>query len=121
NLKDELEQQSPIEIFSEDMFSTNVIELKKLIDSFDQTKICEICLHHEMICRSQWGKRFGMMKKTLNLAIITNRTNELYKIHENLTKEMELELIEENNQTKDNNTKEFAHTISNSINIKTKG
>ncbi|RIB20958.1 hypothetical protein C2G38_2177959 [Gigaspora rosea] len=78
-------------------------------------------VHHEMICRSQWGKRFGMMKKTLNLAIITNRTNELYKIHENLTKEMELELIEENNQTKDNNTKEFAHTISNSINIKTKG
>ncbi|CAG8768167.1 2087_t:CDS:2, partial [Cetraspora pellucida] len=48
-------------------------------------------------------------------------TNELYKIYENFTKEMELELIKENNETEHNNLEEFAHTISNPISVRTKG
>ncbi|CAG8474251.1 14113_t:CDS:2 [Cetraspora pellucida] len=66
-------------------------------------------------------KGFGMMKKTLNLAIMTNRTKELYKIHENFTKEMKLELVKENDYTEHNNLKEFACIISNLVSVKTKG
>ncbi|CAG8792486.1 20490_t:CDS:2, partial [Gigaspora rosea] len=68
-------------------------------------------VHHEMIHRHQWGKGFGMMKKTLNLAIMTNKTKELYKIHENFAKEMELELMKGNDQIVHNNFEELAHTI----------
>ncbi|CAG8825580.1 8949_t:CDS:2, partial [Cetraspora pellucida] len=78
-------------------------------------------VRNEMMCRLQWEKGFGIMKKTLNLAIITNRTNELYKIHENFTKEMELELIKKNNETEHNDPEEFACTISNPISVRTKG
>ncbi|CAG8703088.1 23779_t:CDS:2, partial [Cetraspora pellucida] len=68
-------------------------------------------VQHEMICRHQWEREFGMIKKTLNLAIITNRTGELYKIHENFTKEIEFELVKENDHTKHNNLEKFAYTI----------
>ncbi|CAG8521462.1 7985_t:CDS:2 [Racocetra fulgida] len=52
---------------------------------------------------------------------MTNRIEELYKIYENLTKEMELKLIKENDQIEYNDSEEFACTINNPISIKTKG
>ena len=59
------------------------------------------------------------MKKTLNLAIATGRTEELYKIHLKLAKEMETEIV---SQVKNgNDIIEFASTINNPISIKTKG
>jgi len=58
------------------------------------------------------------MKKTLNLAIETGREEELYEIHERLTKEMESEITQ---TIQDNNITEFACTISNPISIRKKG
>ncbi|CAG8585521.1 8008_t:CDS:1, partial [Scutellospora calospora] len=50
-----------------------------------------------------------------------NRTEEIYKIHKNFTKEIELELIKKNNKTEYNDLEEFACTISNPISVRTKG
>ncbi|CAG8607570.1 9006_t:CDS:2 [Cetraspora pellucida] len=46
-----------------------------------------------------------------------NRTKELYKIHENFTKEMKLKLIKKNNEIEHNDSKKFAYTISNSMSL----
>ncbi|CAG8737238.1 16449_t:CDS:2, partial [Racocetra fulgida] len=79
-------------------------------------------INHKMMCRQQWGKGFGMLKKALNLAIMTNRSDELYEIHEELIKEMEMELEnQEDNATKNNKFEELARTINNPISIRTKG
>ncbi|RIB21559.1 hypothetical protein C2G38_2176301 [Gigaspora rosea] len=80
-------------------------------------------ISHEMVCRERWGKGFGMLKKILNLAIVTNRAEELYKIHEKLVKEMKNEIKSQNSQaiTENNELQEFAHTINNPTSVKTKG
>jgi hypothetical protein len=76
-------------------------------------------VQEEMSQKQQYGRGFGIMKKTLNLALVTGRTEELYEIHLKLAKEMEAEII---GQTKDvDSITEFASTISNPIGIKTKG
>ncbi|RIB14386.1 hypothetical protein C2G38_2322942 [Gigaspora rosea] len=69
------------------------------------------------------GKGFGMLKKVLNLAIVTNRAEELYEIHKKLVKEMENEIKSQNSQaiTENNELQEFAHTINNPVSVKTKG
>ncbi|KAF0400962.1 protein far1-related sequence 11-like [Gigaspora margarita] len=64
-------------------------------------------VRHEMIHRSQWGEGFGMMKKMLNLAIMTNQTEELYKIHENLTKEIIKGFNDNTNISKGKNKKQI--------------
>ncbi|CAB5342892.1 unnamed protein product [Rhizophagus irregularis] len=76
----------------------------------------EIC--QEMTRKQQWGKTFGIMKKTLDLAIETGRIEELYELHENLAKELESEMVQI--VQGDHNT-EFAQTISNPVRIITKG
>ncbi|RGB24468.1 hypothetical protein C1646_804399 [Rhizophagus diaphanus] len=58
------------------------------------------------------------MKKTLDLVIETGRIEELYELHENLTKELESEMVQI--VQGDHNT-EFAQTISNPVRIITKG
>src|SRR5438876_1435985 len=75
-------------------------------------------VYQEMTRKQQWGKGFGMMKKTLNLAIETGRVEELYEIHERLAKELESEMTQ---IVQGNNLTKFACTISNPINIRTKG
>ena len=76
-------------------------------------KVCE-----EMTQKQQYGKGFGIMKKTLNLAIATGKTEEFYEIHLKLATEMEAEITGKIN---DNNIIEFASTISNPIGVRTKG
>lgn len=76
----------------------------------------EIC--QEMTKKQQYGRGFGIMKKTLNLAIVTGRIDELCEIHEKLAKEMESEVAQ---IVQGDNITEFAHTISNPISIRTKG
>ncbi|CAG8704291.1 5389_t:CDS:2, partial [Funneliformis caledonium] len=75
-------------------------------------------IHQEMTQKQQWEKGFGLMKKTLNLAIETGRIEELYKIHDKLIKEMESEVTQ---IVQGNETTEFACTISNPISIRKKG
>ncbi|RIB20940.1 hypothetical protein C2G38_2034804 [Gigaspora rosea] len=79
-------------------------------------------ISHEMVHRKQWEKGFGIFKKVLNLAIVTNRAEELYEIHKKLVKEMENEIKSQNSQaiTENNELQEFAHTINNPISVKTK-
>src|SRR5579871_2958811 len=64
------------------------------------------------------GKGFGIMKKVLNLAIATGRVDELYEIHEKLSKELESEMAQ---TVQGNDVIEFARTISNPLSIITKG
>src|SRR5205085_3411469 len=76
-------------------------------------------VREEMSQKQQWRRGFGIMKKTLNLAIATGRMEELYEVHSRLAKEMEAEIA---GQVKNgDNITEFASTISNPIGIKTKG
>jgi hypothetical protein len=76
-------------------------------------------VREEMSQKQQWGRGFGIMKKTLNLAIATGRMKELYEVHLRLAKEMEAEIA---GQVKNGESiVEFASTISNPIGIKTKG
>lgn len=75
-------------------------------------------VREEMTQKQQWGKGFGIMKKVLNLAIATGRVEELYEIHEKLGKELESEMAQ---TVQGNNMAEFARTISNPLNIRTKG
>jgi len=81
----------------------------------------EIC--HEMTRRQQWGKGFGIMKKTLDLAITTGRSEELYNLHLKLAKDMETELAAKSGQAaeQENNLVKFAQTINNPVHVKTKG
>ncbi|CAG8587285.1 4434_t:CDS:2, partial [Gigaspora rosea] len=44
-----------------------------------------------MSFKQWWGKGFGIMKRTLDLAIATGRYDELCEMHLNLVKEMEME------------------------------
>ena len=73
-----------------------------------------------MTRKQQWGRGFGIMKKTLDLAITTGRINELCEMHEKLTKEMESKVAHQAVQG-NNNIVEFANVISNPINVRKKG
>ncbi|CAG8621619.1 13585_t:CDS:2, partial [Gigaspora rosea] len=68
-------------------------------------------------------KHISHEMKVLNLAIVTNRAEELYEIHKKLVKEMENEIKSQNSQaiTENNELQEFAHTINNPVSVKTKG
>ncbi|CAG8608969.1 1931_t:CDS:2, partial [Cetraspora pellucida] len=80
-------------------------------------------ISREMTRREQWEKGFGILKKALNLAIMTNRTEELYEIYAKLIKEMENKIESQDSQviTENNKLQEFTCTINNLISIKTKG
>ncbi|CAG8801145.1 19681_t:CDS:2, partial [Gigaspora rosea] len=99
-------------------------ELESMVE-VDFTYLENICgnhiftkpISHEMRRRQQWGKGFSMLKKVLDLAIITNRSDELYEIHTNLIKEIESEL--EKSQS-DNQLQEFTRSINNPIGIRPK-
>ncbi|CAG8642328.1 16535_t:CDS:2 [Cetraspora pellucida] len=72
----------------------------------------------EMSFKQQWEKEFSIIKKTLDLAIATGQYEELYEMHLNLMKEMEIELVTEDNcNMGDNNIKLFAASISNPVGI----
>jgi hypothetical protein len=75
-------------------------------------------IYQEMTRKQQWGKGFGLMKKTLNLAIETGRIEELNEIHEKLAREMESDIAQ---IVRGNDITEFACTISNPVSVKTKG
>ncbi|RIB30576.1 hypothetical protein C2G38_2026739 [Gigaspora rosea] len=67
------------------------------------------------------GKEFNIMKKTLDLAIATGRYEELYEIHINLTKKIEMQILtKDSHNILDDNSTEFAATISNPIGIHSK-
>ncbi|RIB06538.1 hypothetical protein C2G38_2046716 [Gigaspora rosea] len=73
-------------------------------------------IHEEMIRKQHWGEGFGLMKKTLNLAIATGRVEELYAIHKDFIGEMEN--VVKSQVSCDDNIAEFALNL---IGIKTKG
>ncbi|RIB03901.1 hypothetical protein C2G38_2048894 [Gigaspora rosea] len=63
------------------------------------------------------GEEFGIMKKTLNLAIAAGRVEELYEIHKNFTGQMENKVV---SRSGDDHA-EFALTINNPVSVRTKG
>ncbi|CAB4479910.1 unnamed protein product [Rhizophagus irregularis] len=76
-------------------------------------------VRQEMTHKQQWGKGFGIMKKTLNLAIAAGRIDELYEIHARFAKEIEDEISEQ--VINGGNYNDFANTISNPIHVRKKG
>jgi hypothetical protein len=105
-------------MFEYDMEVTNFTFLENLRGQHIFTK--EIC--QEMTRRQQWGKGFGIMKKTLDLAITAGRSEELYNLHLKLAKEMETAIAAKNGQAvEQDNSIEFACTISNPVHVRTKG
>ncbi|KAF0492500.1 protein far1-related sequence 11-like [Gigaspora margarita] len=70
-----------------------------------------------MSLKKRWGEEFGIMKKTLDLVIAMGKYNELYEIHLNFSKEMEMELIMNSghNILDNDDPVEFATTINNPI------
>jgi hypothetical protein len=105
------QESSTVEPIAETTFS----HLENIRDNYVFTEE----VRKEISQKQQYGRGFGIMKKTLNLAIATGRTEELYEIHLKLANEMEAEII---NQVKNgDNIAEFASTISNPLVIKKKG
>ncbi|CAB5359026.1 unnamed protein product [Rhizophagus irregularis] len=76
-------------------------------------------VRQEMTHKQQWGKGFGIMKKTLNLAIAAGRIDEFYEIHARFAKEIEDEISEQ--VINGGNCNDFANTISNPIHVRKKG
>ncbi|CAG8613659.1 12268_t:CDS:2 [Gigaspora rosea] len=67
--------------------------------------------------KTTMGEEFGIMKKTLNLAIAAGRVEELYEIHKNFTGQMENKVV---SRSGDDHA-EFALTINNPVSVRTKG
>ena len=63
----------------------NFSHLEKIRGNYVFTKE----VRQEMSQKQQYGMGFGIMKKTLNLAIMTGRLEEIYELHLKLTKKME--------------------------------
>ncbi|CAB5373667.1 unnamed protein product [Rhizophagus irregularis] len=90
------------------------LHLESICGSYVFTEV-----HQEMTHKQQWGKGFGIMKKTLNLAIAAGRIDELYEIHARFAKEIEDQISEQ--VINGGNCNDFANTISNPIHVKKKG
>ncbi|CAG8451332.1 1561_t:CDS:2 [Racocetra fulgida] len=80
-------------------------------------------VHKEISHKKLWGEGFGVMKKTLDLAIAMGKYDELYDMHLKLANKMEIELIRNNghNIQNDDDPAQFAITISNPIGVYSKG
>ncbi|CAB5382763.1 unnamed protein product [Rhizophagus irregularis] len=76
-------------------------------------------VRQEMTYKQQWGKGFGIMKKTLNLAIAAGRIDELYEIHVRFAKEIKDQISKQ--VINGGNCNDFANTISNPIHVRKKG
>jgi hypothetical protein len=146
----QLLSEPAISAISNDEFGTVEYNVQVDFSYLENIRGCYVFteeIREEMTQKQQWGKGFGIMKKTLNLAIATGkilsllnsdsigiqilpffiynyfyiatgRIEELYEIHEKLAKEMEIEVAQ---AVQGNDITEFAHTISNPISIRTKG
>ncbi|CAG8785653.1 17537_t:CDS:2, partial [Racocetra fulgida] len=67
----------------------------------------------EMSIKQQWGKRFGIIKKTLDLAITTGCYEELCEMHLKLMKEIEMQLLtRDSHNILDDDPAQFAATVS---------
>ncbi|CAG8449947.1 13349_t:CDS:2, partial [Racocetra fulgida] len=78
-------------------------------------------IQHHMKSRALYGKGFGLMKRTLNLAIQTGRTEELYELHQQYISEMERQLAEQEGRVLQSDDEYNYDTISNPLNPRTKG
>ncbi|KAF0536681.1 protein far1-related sequence 11-like [Gigaspora margarita] len=73
-------------------------------------------VQHQLKSQALYGKGFGLMKKTLNLAIETRCTEELYRLHQRFIEEMEKQLAEkEGHIIQSNDKNDFYGTISNPL------
>ncbi|RHZ82904.1 hypothetical protein Glove_103g199 [Diversispora epigaea] len=68
--------------------------LHNVINNLSNKRTCSICNE----------KGFGIMKKTLNLAITTSRVEKLYKVYSKFIKDIEIEII---GQTKNENSRKL--------------
>ena len=117
-----LSNEPAILVVSDDKFDTveHIVEIDlSFLESIRRCHVFtkEIC--QEITRKQQWGKGFGIMKKTLNLAITMGRLDELYEFHEKFVKEMEAEITAQTLQG--NDIFEFACTINNPHSIRSKG
>ncbi|CAG8650518.1 11142_t:CDS:2, partial [Gigaspora rosea] len=121
----DLENEAAITVTSNEEYDTSEHPMQvdfSHLESIRGSHIFTKPVNNKMIRRQQWGKGFGMLKKALNLAIIANRSEEPYEIHEKFIKEIEEELENEKNLiVRNNGPQEFAQTVKNPIGVKTKG
>jgi hypothetical protein len=110
-----------ISVYSDDKFDTveyviqmDFLHLESIRGNYVFTE--EVC--QEMTHKQQWRKGFGILKKTLNLAIAAGRIDELYEMHARFAKEIEDEISDQ--VINRSNCNDFAHTISNPIHIRKK-
>ncbi|CAG8630529.1 7216_t:CDS:2, partial [Cetraspora pellucida] len=150
NLEDELKSQSTDDVsngmFADDMFDAYVIELDQLINNLDHARIhnvaCEVNIANEPAISTIINEQsesfeqdfqvdFAHLNNIRDNYVFTSkvrRYNELYEIHHRLANEMEMELIldrrsniSDNDTPQFNDTIQFAATISNPVNIHSKG
>ncbi|CAG8541645.1 14945_t:CDS:2, partial [Gigaspora rosea] len=86
--------QFHIGILAKRWFNDRVIQKMKRSVMNVQFRLEMVKILHYVKNRSLYSKGFGLMKKVLNLAIETGRTEEMYEIHQELIADMEQQLAE---------------------------
>ncbi|CAG8672713.1 7752_t:CDS:2 [Cetraspora pellucida] len=103
SLEDELGQQS---VLNHQKSSPTKPSAQIDFSHLESIRRCHIFtdeVQHKLTRKQQWGKGFGLMKKTLDLAIATGRAEELYELHLNLSKKMEIEIATKEDQLVEQN------------------
>ncbi|CAG8774538.1 10653_t:CDS:2, partial [Cetraspora pellucida] len=109
---------TPFEEFGAVGYDSINVDLSHL-ESLRGTHVFTAEVREEMTRKQQWGEGFGIMKKTLNLAIATGKVEELYEIHKNFASQIETEIVSQVRNGDDN--VEFALTVNNPVSVRTKG
>jgi len=126
NFEKTLAEETAISCVSEKEFGSfeHTITTSSQFEHINQIRSCHVftkTVQEEMTKKQLWGRGFGMMKHTLNLAITTGRADELYDYHKRLADEMEQEIATDDNTKANNDPLSIARTISNPSKIRTKG
>ncbi|CAG8487169.1 10317_t:CDS:2, partial [Cetraspora pellucida] len=117
--------ESAISAISSDQFGSFEHNLQvnfTQLDSIHGHHVFTNKVRKEMSHKQQWDEEFGILKKTLELVIATGRYKKLYELHLKLSKEIKMELTKTNSHNVlNNNSVEFATTISNPVGVHSKG
>ncbi|CAG8520501.1 946_t:CDS:2 [Cetraspora pellucida] len=117
--------ESAILAISSDQFGLFEHNLQVNFTQLNSIRSCHVFtnkVRKEMLHKQQWGEGFGILKKTLELVIATGKYKKLYELHLKLSKEMKMKLTKTNDHNVLNdNSVEFATTISNPVGIYSKG
>ncbi|RIB04687.1 hypothetical protein C2G38_2048232 [Gigaspora rosea] len=91
------------------------------IDSIHGKCVFTSKIQHHVKSRALYGKGFGLMKRTLNLAIEAGCTEELYELYQQFIKRIEKQLAEQEGRIMHSENEDDYETISNPLKPRTKG